>query len=422
MSREEVAHVGRHPGGHVHAVGDGLHRHPVDRPIGPHRLPHLAGDVAVELADRVDAAGGAHGQGRHVELRAVPVVVLAQGQEAGAVLAEFAPAAGQVFLDQVEGEGVVTGRHRRVRGEDRALAHHRERLVERHARLDVLADALQHDEGGVAFVEMPDRRLDAHGPQHPHAADAEDHFLLDARFAVAAVEAGREFAVPRRVFLEVGVEQVEAHVADPDPPHRGQHRAIAERHGGDARPAVGGDGGFNRRVGPVDALVVFLLPAVVRHALVEVALRIHEAHADERQAEVAGFLAVIAGQHAQTAGVDGQRLVQGELGGEVGNHLALDVGAVGLEPRLLGLTRRVEIDDDGIVEAHELGVVRGPLQRVGAEGAQHPGGVVGRRPPHREIQAAEQGRARLAASSTRRRWRVRRCGGCGPERGGQNVP
>ena len=85
-------------------------------------------------------------------------------------------------------------------------------------------------------------------------------------------------------------------------------------------PAVGADGRLDRRVGPVQPLVDFLLPAFRRHRLVEVALRIHEADADERHAEVARFLAVIAGEHAEAAGVDRQRLVQRELGGEVGDR------------------------------------------------------------------------------------------------------
>jgi hypothetical protein len=46
----------------------------------------------------------------------------------------------------------------------------------------------------------------------------------------------------------------------------------------------------------------------------EIALRVHEADADERHAEVAGFLAVVAREHAETAGVNRQRLMQRELG------------------------------------------------------------------------------------------------------------
>ena len=48
-------------------------------------------------------------------------------------------------------------------------------------------------------------------------------------------------------------------------------------------------------------------------------------------AEVARFLAVIAGEHAEAAGVDRQRLVQRELGGEVGDR-PVGVGIAVLPP------------------------------------------------------------------------------------------
>ena len=74
----------------------------------------------------------------------------------------------------------------------------------------------------------------------------------------------------------------------------------------------------------------------------EVALRIHEADADERHAEVAGFLAVIAGEHAEAAGVDRQRLVQRELGGEIGDRWPLRVRDTVLPPGVCAPRARVE--------------------------------------------------------------------------------
>ena len=52
------------------------------------------------------------------------------------------------------------------------------------------------------------------------------------------------------------------------------------------------------------------LPAVFADVLGEVALRVHEANCDERQAEVGGFLKVITGEDAQAAGIDRQGFVQ----------------------------------------------------------------------------------------------------------------
>ena len=71
---------------------------------------------------------------------------------------------------------------------------------------------------------------------------------------------------------------------------------------------------LDRDVGPVQTLVHFLLPAVLRDRLMEVPLRVHETDAHQRHAEIAGLLAVIAREHAQTTGVDGQRLMNRELG------------------------------------------------------------------------------------------------------------
>ena len=184
-----------------------------------------------------------------------------------------------------------------------------QRVLERQALIEELVDALQHHEAGVALVQVPHRGIEAEGAQGADAADAQDDLLLDAGLAIAAVQARGQLAIPGRVLLEIGVEQIEVGMSQLDVPHRDQHGALAERHGDDAGLAVGRDRRLDRRVFPAQAPVALLLPAVGRDALVEVALRIHEADADERQAQIAGFLAVVAGQHAEAAGVDRQRLV-----------------------------------------------------------------------------------------------------------------
>ncbi len=322
-----------------------------DRPLlvrdaRPDRPPHLAGHLAVQLADAVDRAGGAQRERGHVEQRAAAVVVVPERQEGVAIAAERAPGAGQVGLDQVEGERVVTGGDRRVRREHRRAAHFLERRLERVPLFDHVANPLEHDERGMPLVEVPDLRHGAERLEGAHAADAEDDLLLDARLTVAAVEARGQLAVPRRVLFEVGVEQVERHTAEADPPDRHQHAAVAERHGDDDRLPVGAEGRLDGRVGPVQALVDFLLPAFRGHRLVEVALRIHEPDADQRNPEVARFLAVVAGEHAEAAGVDGQRLVQRELRGEVAER-SLALGEPVLPPRVVGAARAVERLDRG---------------------------------------------------------------------------
>ena len=158
---EQLEHRAGHPGRHVHAVGDAAHRDLIGRRVGPHRPPHRSRDLAVQRADAVDVRRRAQRERGHVELRSAAVVVLAQREEALPVLADLAPRAGEVFLDQVEREGIVAGRHRRVRREHGRAPDLFERVVERAALLDDLANALQRDERRVAFVEVPHRRRDA---------------------------------------------------------------------------------------------------------------------------------------------------------------------------------------------------------------------------------------------------------------------
>ena len=137
-----------------------------------------------------------------------------------------------------------------------------QRALEVGARLAQVANALQDDEGGMSLVQVIDRGRVAHGLQDAHAADAEDDLLLRACFAIAAVQPRRQIAIPRRVLLEIGVEQVEHDAADADAPHGDEHRAVAERHGGDARLAVRGDRRLDRGARPIQLLVDLLLPAV----------------------------------------------------------------------------------------------------------------------------------------------------------------
>ena len=85
--------------------------------------------------------------------------------------------------------------------------------------------------------------------------------------------------------------------------------------------AVASDGRLHRQLVDVGVEVLFVLPAVVVEALAEVALVVEQADADERDAQVAGALDVVAGEHAEAAGVDRQRLVQAELGREIGDGL-----------------------------------------------------------------------------------------------------
>ena len=145
------------------AVGDRADRPLRDGQIRPERLKHFARDLAVQLADGVDRAGRAHRERRHVELSAVAVaiVVIPEREECIAVFAHRSPATGEMLLDEREGKRVVSGRHRGVRRENRRPAYFFDRRFPSVVRGQQVADALQHHKGGVAFVQVPDRRRHA---------------------------------------------------------------------------------------------------------------------------------------------------------------------------------------------------------------------------------------------------------------------
>ncbi len=115
-----------------------------------------------------------------------------------------------------------------MRGEDRPRAADLEGLVEGHARVrrDQLADALEAEEAGVALVGVEhlgrrvtgDAAVGAHGA---HAADAEQHLLLQPVLAAAAVEPVGDLALGGAVLLDVGVEQQQRHAADLGDPDAG---------------------------------------------------------------------------------------------------------------------------------------------------------------------------------------------------------
>ena len=164
--------------------------------------------------------------------------------------------------------------------------------------------------------------------------------------------------------------------------------AVAERNRGHARPAVGSERLHDGRVRPIQVLVAFFLPSVGGNGLVQVALGIHETHANQRHAEVGGLLAVIAGKDAEPSGVDRQRLVEREFGREVRDG-PLEVGK-GLRPP--GMPRRArffEAVNRALIQVHEGRIRRCGLELLAGNLPQHANRVVRRRPPQRVVELAK---------------------------------
>ncbi len=203
-----------------------------------------------------------------------------------------------VALDELLGEHLVAGRDRRVGREDRRRPDLLERLGDRHPPLDERAHALEHEEGRVALVEVEHGRPDAQRFERADAADAEQQLLADPVLAVAAVQ---------RVGEPVDLEQVQRHGADVLAPD-GRDDGLAGEVDRDGH-RLADEAGRDR----VDRVVLLRLAPGLVDALREVAPAVQQPDADDRHAELGRGLEVVAGEDAEPAGVDRERLLDREL-------------------------------------------------------------------------------------------------------------
>ena len=393
----QVEDLAGHPGRGVHAVGDRGDRALVGVELRPQAAEHVAADVAVQLRDAVGALREAEAHDGHVEDRRVAglEVLGAERQDLVDRDAGAGVVAAEVLRDQVAREAVDAGRDRRVGGEHGAGAGDLQRGVEVEVLLlGELADALEAEEAGVALVGVEHLGVrgagDAGvGAQRADAADAEQHLLAEAVLGVAAVEAVGDVADQLAVLLDVGVEQQQRDAADlghPDAGGQGLAAGQAEDDLGDG--AVGLAQQRERQAVGVEDRVALLLPAVAGQGLAEVAVPVEQADADDRDAEVAGGLEVVAGEDAEAAGVLRQDRGDAELRGEVGDR----AGRVG---QATGTSGRRSCTSAGrprqLAEAPQEGlVVRELLQALGAHGAEQTDRVVAGRLPGVGVDGGEE--------------------------------
>ena len=216
--------------------------------------------------------------------------------------------------------------HRGVGGEDRARPRQLERLVEGEARRHVLPDPLQAEESGVPLVGVEHLGLGvagdlAEGAHRADAADAEQQLLPEPVLAPAAVQPVGHLVQRGLVLLHVGVEHQQRHPADLGQPHLGgEQLALGQRHLHLHRLAAGGPQQRERQAVRVVGRVALRLPAVGRQRLGEVPVPVEQADADDRHAEVAGRLQVVARQDAETARVLREHGGDAVLGREVGDR------------------------------------------------------------------------------------------------------
>ena len=301
--------------------------------------------------------------------------------------------------DEVRVEPLVARRDRGVDREHRVATGPRStrRRAVRPGR-DELPRALGEQERGVALVEVPDRGREVELAQRPDAADAEDELLVEAHLAAADVQDVGDRAVRVVVVGDVGVEQQDRHPADLGDPDGGVQVAAGERHADGERLAQPVERPQDRQPRELVVRVRVLLVAVRVDRLAEVALAVHQPHADERQGHVRGGLHVVAGEDAEAAGVDPEALVEAVLGAEVRDR-ALELVAVAAGEPVVRAVRHVgvELAQDLLVVGHERRVVE---ELVPGDRTRQDGDRVAVAGPGAGVDPAEQHAGRAGATTT----------------------
>ncbi len=306
----------------MHPVGHGGDGHLLGVEPGPQSGEHLPADLPVQQGDAVGPLGEAQAHHGHVEQvgLAAGVGLHAEPQDAVDLQVRQLRVRAEVPGDQFAVEAVDAGRHGRVRGEHGPGADRLQRRVEVEPLGAQLRHPLQAEEAGVPLVgvEHLGRRVPGEPAVRADGADtsyAEEHLLEQPVLAAAAVEPVGHPAFDEVVLLDVGVEQEQrdpAHLGDPD---AGAQGAVAGQGEGDlGGGAVGLLELVQGQLVRVEDGVVLLLPAVPGQGLAEVSVPVEQADADQRGAEVAGGLEVVAGQDAEPAGVLRQGGGDAELG------------------------------------------------------------------------------------------------------------
>ena len=210
----------RRPGGEVRTIGDVRYGDVVHGTTGKKRFPHFSGDSTVDSAHGVGRPAHADSQGCHP--RRLIWVFLPESTE----FEQFFVACSQfgrhlgIDLQKLPGRvGFVTRRDGRVCCKNRTAAHPLAGLLKGQPPGGLDARELESCKGRMPLVQMDDGRFDPEGLQCPCAAHPQESILGEPDLVVAFVESCGDKLLPRRVFLQFGIEQKQRdapHIDAPD--------------------------------------------------------------------------------------------------------------------------------------------------------------------------------------------------------------
>ncbi len=120
---------------------------------------------------------------------------------------------------------------------------------------------------------------------------------------------------------QVGIEQDQADMADAGVPELDFERPARQLDVDADLGSVGIEHRRHRQVVEIRVLVDGLLVTLAVDLLLKVSLAVEQPHADERQTQVAGGLAMVAGEYAQSSRIDRQAFVEAEFRAKIGNQV-----------------------------------------------------------------------------------------------------
>jgi hypothetical protein len=341
----------------------------------------------VNTADAVLPARSPYRQRRHAETLAGVCAQFEKRRGIHPALGNHHP---KIFPHHVGGKNIVPCGHRSVGGKDRGGGDGLHGGVKIQPLANQLADPLQHQKGRMAFIDMPNAGRQPHRPQGAHSADTEDDLLLKARLQIAAIEAMGNIAVLLRVFRDVRIQQIQADPPDLRHPELGLDDAAGKAVEADEHlAAVMAQHRTHGQVLKAGIRIIGLLVALGVDALGEITLPVENTHAHEGQGQIAGGLAVIAGENAQPAGINGKALMQTVFGAKIADEVIggeLARRTLRLRLQEIGVAGR----QDAMIDIDEHAVLGRGLQAAFIHQAQEELGIVTRGPPQGGVQAGKE--------------------------------
>ena len=381
----ERGEVAIDPGGQMDPVGDGGNGDLPDREFRPQSFPHVLRNGPVQAADRVAVRGcldgrDGHGEGFLLILR----VAAPQGHQFVEADPRLAAIGLEVLVHQARVKQVDARRHGSMGREHIVGARCFQGFFDAQMVLGPQeVDPLDGLKSRVAFVHVKDGGLQPERLQYSQSADPQNDFLANPLVIIAGIELAGDVAMKRvGVLRDVAVHQIQAHAPEIDSPDFEEHGGFPGQHVHDQLAAVRAS---HRRDGQGVKVVdrcPFLLPSVGIERLPEIPALVQQSQAHQRKDRVAGRLEMIAGKHAQTAGVDRHAIQQPVFHRKVGHQHARGV-------RALRGHVGVQSFAGAAVQRQIPGVPRGSLQGFLWNAPQHHHGVVVRRLPVGRVQPAE---------------------------------